>query len=204
MAADYCTIQEIKDTLVDTDLEDDYDDVLERMITDASSLIDSLLKREPGAFYVTADTTRYFSGSGTQLWIGELAAAPTTVSVAETGTTTYTAWAATDYICWPWNALAEGMPYQRLDIDSYNGSQSSWYGYPKAVKIVGKFGFSATIPSEIKEAAIVQVIRWWKRAAQAYQDAGAIIELGQMRYVRKLDPDVETIISLPKFQVLTL
>jgi hypothetical protein len=203
---DYVTYEEVTEHLVEVPLDESYQELFEQLITRASRLIDGLLKREPGAFYVSADTTRYFSGSGDErLWIGEMAAAPTTVSVAETGIlTTYTAWAATDYICWPYNALLEGMPYLRLDIDSLNGTKSCWYSYPKSVKVIGKFGFSAAVPDEIKEACIVQIVRWFKRGQQAFQDAGAVMELGQLRYVRKLDPEVETMLSIPKFHRLTI
>jgi hypothetical protein len=205
MANDYCIAEDIKDNMPDVTWGSTYDLILDQLITKASRLIDGLLKREPGAFYVSADTTRYFDGSGCdQQWIGELAAAPTTVYVAETGTTTYTTWAATDYICWPYNALLEGLPYQRLDIDEMNGTQSVWYRYRKSVKVVGKFGFAATTPPEIAQAATIQTVRWFKRGQQAFQDAGAIVELGQLRYTQQLDPDVKTILSDPRFQRMTI
>jgi hypothetical protein len=37
-------------------------------------------------------------------------------------------------------------------------------------------------------------MRWFMRAKQGYQDAGAIMELGQMTYVKELDPDVQKIL----------
>ena len=89
-------------------------------------------------------------------------------------------------------------------MDTINGTKEMWYDYPKAVKVIGKFGFSAAAPSEIVQATIIQVMRWFKRGQQAYQDTGAIVELAQLRYVRKLDPDVETLLSLPKFQLVTI
>jgi hypothetical protein len=42
---------------------------------------------------------------------------------------------------------------------------------------------------------VIQVVRWFKRSQQAFQDVGAIVELGQLRYVQRLDPDVQTIIQ---------
>lgn len=205
MTNSYCTVQDLMNAMPDVTWGTTYDLILGLTIDRASRMIDGYLKREPGAFYVTADQTRYFSGSGcTEQWIGELAAAPTSVSVAETGTTTYTAWAATDYYCWPFNALLEGIPYMRLDIDEYNGTQSVWYGYPKSVKVVGKFGFSATIPDEIRQATIIQAMRWYKRGQQAFQDTGAVVELGQLTYTQSLDPDVKAILSAGKFQRMTV
>lgn len=204
--ADYVNFQQIMDAMPDATWNSSYEVILRALATRASRLIDAHLKREPGAFAVAADTTRYFTGDGCdELWIGELAAAPTSLAVAEAGIlTAYTTWAATDYLLWPYNAIAEGKPYTRLDIDHWNGTKSSWYSYPKAVKIVGKFGFSTVVPDEIVEAAIIQAVRWFKRGQQAFQDTGAITQLAQLQYVKRLDPDVELILSAPKFQVVTI
>jgi hypothetical protein len=47
----------------------------------------------------------------------------------------------------------------------------------------------------VKRAALIQAIRLFKRGQQAYQDASASIELGQLIYTRKLDPDVAFMLS---------
>ena len=176
-----------------------YDTLLAVLAKRASRAIDRYLKRKPGAFYVNTDVTLYFTGSGSRtLWIGELAAAPTSVSVAETGdivTPDYTLWAETDYMCWPFNALDAGMPYVRLDIDQLNGSKSVWYSFPKSVKIVGKFGYSTSVPDDVMQVACIQTARWLKRGQQAFQDTGAIMELGQLTYTQRLDPDVANLID---------
>jgi hypothetical protein len=205
MPNNYATYRDIEDHMPDVGWDASYEPVLTKLAERASRLIDDFLKREPGAFYVSTDTTRYFTGSGdAELWIGELAAAPTSLAVAETGTTTYTTWAATDYILWPYNALLEGLPYQRLDVDEVNGTKEYWVRYPKAVKIVGKFGFATAIPEEIKEACVIQAVRWFKRSQQAFQDTAAIIELGQLRYTQRIDPDIQTILESPKFRRVTI
>lgn len=50
-------------------------------------------------------------------------------------------------------------------------------------------------PHELaSQATLIQAIRWYKRGLQAYADAGSIGELGQLAYVKKLDPDVEAIL----------
>ena len=195
-ANDYCTAAEIKAAMPDGSWGSSYDTELARLATAASRAIDRYTGREPGAYEVTADTTRYLDGSGgAQLWIGELAQAPTSVAVAETGVlTSYTAWASTDYLLWPYNALAEGQPYLRLDIDRLNGTKAVWHRFPRAVKIVGRFGFATATPELIQQAAITQAARWFKRGQQAYQDTGAVVELGQLRYVKQLDPDIKQIL----------
>lgn len=170
----------------------------------ASRLIDKVCKVEDGFFFANADQTRYFDGSGClEQLIDHLAGVPTKVEVAETGIVddandtggTYTTWAFRDYRCWPYNAIKQGRPYLRLDLDILNGAKATWWSFPRSVKITGPFGYSTTVPDLIKQAAITQVARWWKRGQQAFQDAGAITELGQLRFVKQLDPDVEIAVS---------
>lgn len=221
MAADYCEVEDIRTAFPSTTLDVSYDPLLTALVTRASRAIDRFTGREPGAYQVENDTTRYFTprpnrtranlyrnavtdntlgayvpGGPNELWIGELATDPTLVSMALTGNLTqYTALAATNYLMWPYNAPAEGQPYRRIDLDLLNGTYRLWYQFPKAVKIVGKFGYSLTPPDEIVQATIIQAARWYKRATQGFADTGAIVELGQLRYTQKLDPDVALIIQ---------
>lgn len=212
-AGDYTNIANVKALMPDQVWSTKYDAIFSTLITRSSRLIDGLLQREPGAFAVVNNTTRYFDGSGSdKLYIGELASVPTVVSVAESGIVdgatgtggTYTVWAVRDYSVWPANRVQEGKPYLRLDIDPLNGSKAIWFKYPKSVKITGAFGFAlaSNIPPEIVGAAEIQTVRWWKRGQQAFQDAGTITELGQLRYVKKLDPDIEMTLMEGKFSWL--
>jgi hypothetical protein len=134
------------------------------------------------------------------------------VSVAETGDVDssagtggdYTTWATSDFLLWPYNALAEGRPFQRLDIDQLNGSKSTWYSFPKAVKIVGKFGWATAVPDDIKQVAIIQAVRLFKRGQQAFQDVGGITELGQLQFVQKLDPDLSALFDVPPYREVAI
>lgn len=189
----YCTVDDIKVTLGDTEWDASYDRLLTRLTEAASRLIDRATGRDAGAYYAASDTTRYFDGSGRrEQWIDELAAAPTSVSVAESGDLgSYTAWVASDYIAWPYN----DTPILRLDVDQLYGTKSLWYHYPRSVCVVGKWGFSAEPPAEVQMATVIQAVRWFKRGQQAFRDVGAIAELGQLSYVKALDPDVIEIIK---------
>lgn len=196
MANAYATVDEVKAALPDVSWGTAYDALLAELVQRASRAIDRFTQRHPGAYYVTADETRYFDGSGTrELWIDELAAAPTEVAVDEAGDGTYTVWAPTDYIPWPYNAPALGQPYLRLDVDQLNGTKSIWYRFPRSVRVTGKFGYSTAPPDDVKQATIIQAVRWFKRGQQAFQDVGAITELGQLRYLQALDPDVKALIE---------
>ncbi len=210
MTNSYSTAADVKALLPGHTWGTTYDALLNTLAVQASRTIDAFLAREPGAFAVGSETTRYFDGSGKRsLWIGELAAVPSAIAVAEGGVFdhsggtggTYTAWAAGDYIVAPRNALAKGRPIHWLEI-SNNGSKAIWYAYPKAVKVTGYFGFATTtnMPDEIRHATEVQTLRWWKRAQQAYADAGANVEVGQLHFVKKLDPEVQAILQVAKFR----
>ncbi len=203
MANPYCTPAEIIEVMPDNQWGTSYDSLFDALARRASRLIDRVCKVEPGFFFADTDQVRYFDGSGeTKQYVDALAAVPTKVEVAESGVVdnasdtggAYTTWSASDYFCWPYNALKRGQPYRRLDLDLLNGSKATWYAYPRSVKITGKWGFSTSVPDEIKQATITQVVRWFKRGQQGFQDVGAITDLGQLRYVNKLDPDIENIV----------
>jgi hypothetical protein len=205
MANSYVTNTQIKALMPDTTWGTSYDTLLTTLAERASRAIDRFTGREQGAYAVSTDTTRYFDGAGgVEQWIDEMAALPTTVAVAETGIIdgsantggTYTTWAAADYVPWPDNALAQGKPIMRLDVELLSGSKTIWTSYRRAVKITGKFGYSTTAgtPPEVVQATAIQAVRYFKRSQQAYTDTGAIVELGQLRYVSEIDPDVKNIV----------
>lgn len=43
----------------------------------------------------------------------------------------------------------------------------------------------------VRQCALIQAVRWFKRAQSAYQDVSAALELGTLTFARKIDPDVE-------------
>ena len=200
--ADYCTVAEVKlvmpdsnlNTATDSDAIAANDAAVGAMITSASRMIDRYIGKWDNYFYPTTDTTtRYFDGVINSLYQGiDDCVSITTVSVAEgggTGSTDYTDWATTDYITYPYNET----PIYRLIIDR-NGSKPGWYGYRKAVKVTGIFGYSLTPPADVNLACKIQAMRWYMRGKQAFQDSGVSANMGQMFYVQALDPDVKTLL----------
>lgn len=197
---DYCTVAEVKESLPESGLQSstDYDIPIAAMISAASRLIDREVGRWPGFFYPsTASETRYFDGTGdAELRIDE-AISITTVSLSEEGgvaSTDYTDLGSTDYLTWPYNATATGQPIQKMLIDQINGDYSTWYDFPKAVKVVGIFGWAAAVPSDVNYACRVQTTRWHMRAKQAYQITGGGAPTGSFLY-DALDPDVAMILA---------
>lgn len=198
MASNYVTQQDIKQAQPDTAWGTKYDVLLENLASWASREFDRLTHREAGEFCVSGDTIRYFDGSGdAHQWIDNLAAAPTTVEVDELGGGTYTTWASTDYITYPRNAVARGVPITRLDVSNLtNCTKSVWYAWPNGVKITGKFGWSTTPPEDVTSACCKMALREFKRFQQAYQDTGSIPDLGQLHYTKGSDPEVDNIVRL--------
>ena len=202
MVNPYLTVTEIKSDMPDSPVFDttdtSYDQVLSGMISSASRLIDKEVGGWPGYFYPsTADETRYYDGNGEkELYIDPIVSL-TSVSVSEDGyheSTSYTDWTKdTDFYVWPYNYVKTAQPIKSLIIEE-NGDKSTWTRYNKAVKITGVFGHSATPPADIVQACKIQTVRWFMRAKQGYQDAGASAAMGEMIFIKELDPDVKTLL----------
>lgn len=201
--SDYCTLAEIKADIPEGGISatTDYDAAISTMITEASRMIDNEIGKWANYFSPsTDDETRYYDGFDSfdgRLKIDDLASI-TSISVSQSGgvqSTDYTAWAATDYFTLPYNATALGIPIRWIEIDFVNGSQNSFYGYRRGVKVVGRFGWSTSVPGPISRATKIQVVRWFMRGKQAFADSGASPVMGQMFYVKKLDPDVTELIK---------
>lgn len=212
----YLTIEEFRSSpdVSGVEIGAEYDTFIQDLIARASRFVDELFIVDPGAFKVSQDETRYFTRSkftGERLLIGVLAAAPTSVSIAESGQVdssagtggSYTALAATDYWLEPDNAPQQGQPYRWIVLDTQYGNYAEFPAYRRAIKIVGKFGISTSAPQLIRQAVLTQASRWFKRAQQGYADAGAIPELSQLRFVKVLDPDIAAIAEKSQYIQVT-
>lgn len=187
---DYVTVAEVKAALPADNWTGvtTYDARLTTLCTAASRLIDRDVRKWPGYFYASADDTRYFDAPtrGSRLYVDDLAAAPTSVAVSDTGSvTSYTTLASTDYIMGPYNAPGNGEPYWWIDLDAINGTYASWYGFAKGVKVVGKFGYSTTVPADVKQVALEQVVRWFKMETKNYSDYGHVGTVPMGEYAPK-------------------
>lgn len=212
--ADYATAAEVKEHKPESSWGSTYDTLLGKLVTRASRAIDEEVGVRENFFLVESDSTVYLSGTGTAdlpLWldptVGFLAAAPTSVKISEDGgveAADYTTLASSDYFLLPWNAPSAGKPYRKLQLDVRNGDYSIWPEFPKSVEIAGKIGWSTSVPDTIKEATIIQAARWLKRGQQSFQDTGAIVELGQLRYTKELDPDVARAVKHFRWETMTV
>lgn len=199
--AGYCTASDVRRELGmgsgNQQIGAEHEDVIWDMVIEATRLIDGLKRVEPGAYSASGSETRYFPGSGMNYQRIDHAASVSKVEVEETDGT-YTEWTAdTDYFTWPYNAAAMGESIRALEVSEKSPTTKSVFtAGRKRVKVTGVWGIATTPPDTIARACKIQVARFFKRAQQGQQDAGmSAAESGQMSYVKKLDPDVETLLK---------
>jgi hypothetical protein len=193
----YCTPLDVRQELAAGNTTDSaiglHDEkILWDMCEEASRLIDDYKRVEPGAYSASSSTSsRYFHGSGTTWQTVDPSVSVDAVAVEESDGT-YTAWTEnTDFYTWPYNASANSEPIVKLEVVRKAGSSKSvWQHGPRRVQVASSWGVSSTVPAAVRRAARIQVTRWYKRAQQGWQDASASIELGQLTFVKELDPDV--------------
>lgn len=112
------------------------------------------------------------------------------VAVDETATGVYVPWAGNvDYITWPYNQTY----FTRIKIKT--GANKVFPTGQQLLRLTGKWGGVITPPAPIKKACVIMVAKAFKRGMQMYQDTGAIEELGQLKYVLAIDPEVTRILS---------
>ena len=211
---DYCTITELKartgTTLAGSDT------VLTALVTAASRALDALCNRPDGFVAVSTAVARLYSGSGQGWQAIDECAAITKVEVKDSPTdSSYTEWAATEYLPFSGDARFPDFnrtPYTGLLVvagGSYSiftsgrfvtrggfrpdpGAESA-RGVP-TVRVTAKWGYATDVPAAIKEAAVAQASRWWKRGQSAWADTLASPELGVLLYRKEIDPDIAMIV----------
>lgn len=187
----YFTLDEFRRRLQQANIVDDFDDIiLEQVAEGVARQIDNHCGRRIYA----ASETRYFTAhSPTCVWVDDLLIdANTVVSTDDAGTRTYgTTWAATDYDALPDNAVAMGEPFTKLEVSPVG--TKFFPSYRKGVKIVSFFGYALTTPPPIREAALLQGTRLFKRKDAPFGVLGSA-EMGQLMVLPKLDPDVQKLL----------
>ena len=141
-------------------------------------------------FYPSAATvTRYYAPTELgYVLVDDLITAGTVASDADGDGTFETLWTAnTDYILWPYNATADGKPFERLDVNP--SSSLRFPARPRSVLVTGQFGWLAT-PPQVKEATTIMATRLLRRAREApFGVVGLGIDNAPVR-ISRVDPDV--------------
>lgn len=199
--ATYATLRLFKSYLEKTDTGDD--GALNQLLGAASTAIDRYCKRPDGFIAISTATARVYAGSGLAYQMIDECTSITTVAVKDSiDDTTYTTWATTDY------DKAAGSrdtpdfnrtPYTVLFVKpdgDYSTFTSGAMGHIHAptVSVTATWGYATSCPDEIETACIMQAARWWKRLQGAMADSLASPEMGQLMYLKQLDPDIQQIL----------
>jgi len=232
MANDYATVAEAKAEAEITDT--DHDTVLGRLLDGAARMIDRYCRRPDGFVADGTASARYYPGSGTAIqWIDECAAV-SGVAVKDSASDDeddYTSWtlgtigSTTEADVFPATGDPRRPDYNRTPYTflvigpngDYNYFTGGRYVGPRGfrpepasrrdvstVEITAKWGYATEVPPDIKEATIMQAIRWYKRLQTGMSDAVGSPDLGQILYRQRLDPDVALILSMGGYRRQTV
>ena len=156
----YTTLADVKTFLRATSTDSADDAVIERMVENVSRFIDGETHRR---FWVNSnDETRTYTAKEDDYVRTDDIVSITSVKTDEDYDRVYEiTWAATDYDTLPDNSTALGVPITRLQRVPFGN-----YYFPthaKGIQIVGKFGYSSTVPADIKMTTEEIVVSVYKK-----------------------------------------
>ena len=218
----YATTADIRDRIDKTGTADDA--ILDALLSAASRAIDGYCNRPDGFVAISTATARYYPGSGKSYqWIDECVSV-TAVAVKSSASdeeNQYTAWTVgtigttTGADVFPATGDPEYPIFDRLPINLLIiGANGDYPVFPSgqfrtrggfrpasdsvrgvaSVKTTAKWGHSIIVPANVKEAAIVQASRWFKRGQSAWADATVNSNFGILLYRKSLDPDLQAML----------
>lgn len=176
------------------------DNVLNTLASAASRELDRYLATPTGFWRTETSSVRYFNGNNTdKLYVDKFSGNPLFVGYSDNGVVdnvsgtggSYNNLPDTDYFTFPFNSV-DDIRFG-IQLDALNGNHARFFNYPRCVKI-GAYWGHRTVPDEIKQATVTQAVRWYKRGEQSFADVGAIKDLGQIKYMKGIDPEVEMLV----------
>jgi len=215
-SAAYATVDELRQQVQKSGLTDDVE--LALILDAVSDSIDKYCNRPDGFVSdITASARTYAGDGGVVHWMDECTAI-TLVEVKDSASdTTYTAWAAADWIAATGDPTFPDFnrtPYQFLivsavgDYDTFtSGQYTGGRGFRPAsigravptVRITANWGYSATVPPVIKQACIAQTAMWYKRGQSAWATDAGGAAAGRLSFRRDVqvlqDPDVRLMLD---------
>ncbi len=216
---DYATLAECKAAMQKNQVTNDA--ALSLCITAASRAIDNVCNRPDGFVALSVATARTYAGQGRSWQPIDDCTAITLVAVKDSPTdSAYTSWAVTDWIAFtgdPERPNFNKTPYTAL-MCSAGGNYSVFtsgfyttrpgfrpdpdYEYKRGVptiQVTAKWGYATSVPDAIKQAAIAQACRFWKRGESGWSDTLATGELGMLLYRQALDPDIKNLLIMGRY-----
>jgi hypothetical protein len=217
----YATAAEVKSEIGKT--TNNWDTVLTNIVIPAASrAIDNYCNRKKDGFVsASVATARLYTGQGKPYLFIDECTSITLVEVKDSATdSTYQTWTSSDWIAFTGDAIDPDfntLPYTAVMVDptgDYDIFPSGYFstrrgfkpeietkrGIP-TVRITAKWGYAVTVPSEIKQACIIQSARWFKRGESSWADTLASTEMGNLVFQLRqpLDPDVRMILDSGRF-----
>ena len=213
--AEYATLAALKDR-VDLNSSTQHDTVLLSLIVASSEKLDRYCNRPDGFLSVATATAHTYAGNGKAVqWIDECTSITTVAVKASVTDTTYTDWTTSDWQAGRGDPLSPDLnhtPYQFITVTpwgSYGYFTSGRYmgqrGFTPepgstgrgvaTIQVTAKWGYATTVPTDIREACLMQAVRWWKRYQSGMSDTLASGELGTLLYTTSIDPDVASILK---------
>jgi hypothetical protein len=158
MSVTYVTLSVLKARLSIPSTDTDNDTYLTGVIEAVSRVIDDFAGQH--IYADSEDTARYYTAQRSDICYIDNLVSITSLETDPTGDRTYTdTWAATDYDLQPDNPI--DAPYQWIVTTPNGGYVFPTFG--RGVKVTGKFGWSASIPQQVREACILMAEQVWLR-----------------------------------------
>lgn len=211
-SAAYATVKELRAQInkagTTTDVE------LALILDAASESIDRFCNRPDGFVSIVNATARIYTGDGSEIqWIDRCTAVSLVEVKDSVSDTTYVSWSAADWIAAsgdPEKPDFNGLPYTFIivsevgDYATFTGGTffaglrgfrpsmtRTGRGVP-TVRITANWGEETTVPFVVKQAAITQSARWFKRGLSAWDDETATTAFGSLKYkTKRLDPAIQ-------------
>lgn len=196
----YATISQLREELGKTDTGDD--GTLVRLLDAATRNIDDACRRPDGFVSDTTASARLYMGNNEEFLRIDEFTSITQLRVKPAATSDYETWTSADYITcagdrrFPdYNPDAKQRPYTALRTDP-NGDYTIFYAdtqYP-TVEVTACWGFWTSVPATIRQACIMQAVRWYKRLKSGMSDTLASTDAGTLMYTQSLDPDIRRLL----------
>ena len=189
----YATLAQLRSGLTIPTADTTDDTKLELIVQAVSRKIDQYCRRR---FWVnSADETRYYNAVTNRVAIIDDCSTCTSVALDNTGNrasyTTLTL--STDYDLLPDNAALDSIPWNAIQLAPYSTYRFNMY--PKTIKVVGKFGWSA-IPDVVREACLLWSARIYARKDVRFGEAGSP-SVGVIAFIPEMDADVKALLAPP-------
>ena len=180
----YASLAQVKAALRISDSVDDT--MLNLALASTDEAINAYCGRTFGT--AAADTVRYYSPTKADYVEVDDLQTITTVEYSRDGTTWTT---TTEFQQEPLNNFTDGMTWPTTRLRTVNNF--GWYNNQgiQSVKITGNFAFGS-IPSSVTQAAVLQASRFFKRLDSPM--GVTMGEIGALRLLSRVDPDVEVLL----------